>query len=216
MRSKLAESLENMDLISQPVDRRGRDQAIELIGQYLCENITGQQLRESWPESSDPGVSQIADELFRGIRSGKLGQDDPPEVTDSVRRVLSRCKLFLGSDLPYPWGNLGLGRWAAIGCITALALVAGWVFVYLFPWDFSDGDLAGYVMLGLTVVVPVIVVLWFLVEGNVRSATQRRIESMASGKLHPWPFESERDMSAVRQGRDPFEEPSPQVPHPSS
>ena len=180
----------------QQIDRRARDNAARLLRQYVAGEISGGRVEEDWPGSEDAAVSRIGYEILPGIRGGMLDREYSDEFRQCLRKVLRRCELFLGSDLPYGWGSLGPGSCTTLGCVSViLIVVAGTIFAVL-----------GWSPFGLGLLVLTAIVAWLSTHAGMMAAfNPPKIRSMADGYLRLWPFESETDYRAVLEGRDPFE-----------
>ena len=57
----------------------------------------------------------------------------------------------------------------------------------------------------LLLVATIVVALVAMGESTGNKSNPSEIRSIARGKLRCWPFETESDFQAVREGRDPFE-----------
>jgi hypothetical protein len=179
----------------QHVDREARDRAAELLRAYLVGELPGGRLVEDWPDAPDRALDGMAAEILHEIRGGRIDEEYTDETRDDMRCVLERCERFLRTDLPYGWGKVGRGGCITYGCVTVALIVAtGAVFASL-SWGWL-----GLVLMLLTLLVA-------LLSAPARGMTAQRdpekIELMVCGELWHWPFESEEDMWAVMDGRDP-------------
>ena len=178
-------------------DREVRDKAAALIRQHLDGRISGGQFEEEWPESpTDRALDGIGREILPEVRGGMFGQEYTDEHRGLLKLAFERTELFLGTDLPYAWGALGAGGCATLGCTTVVLVIATGTIV-----ESSGPHWVGLVLIAATIIVALVATG----ESTTGTSNPERIRSIAEGKLRCWPFETEDDLRAVLEGRDPFE-----------
>lgn len=86
------------------IDRTARDKAASLAQRFMCGEITNDDLIERWPDrSNDAAIRAVQDALWFLYDDRKTHRVDLSEVTPEIWDEVSRCILFLRSDLPYEW-----------------------------------------------------------------------------------------------------------------
>jgi len=184
--------------LSPHVDRPARDLGAELVHRYLGGQISGGDLHKGWPSSDkDAALYAIGREILPQVRGAKLPDEYTDEHRQQIRTILERCELFLTTELPYGWGNLGLGSCITYGCAVVVLIVATGTIFAVLGWSY-----VGFALLVLTMIVAF---LSIPARGVSSKENWEKVQAMIDGDLKHWPFESEEDLLAVREGKDPME-----------
>ncbi len=110
---QVAQSLDSSMSVDQlyghGIARSYRDEAVELLDQFLKGTISNKDLQTHWPVPKDPlerSMRDIHSYLLRSLPKGKLSEMGHSAGQARIRQVVQRCQNFLKSDhyyLPMDW-----------------------------------------------------------------------------------------------------------------
>jgi hypothetical protein len=90
------------------VDRQSRDKAAKLLRRFASGQITNDEFEDSMPETGDPAIHAIWDTAwyyYNDIKRHKLV--NVYRLHPDTRRMWVRWVLFLDSNHPYLWPDIG-------------------------------------------------------------------------------------------------------------